>query len=96
MSKRGKLKAEKIFAATQKKNEQSADTQEQEKNQRAEKHQKRILERWTSTHSNARMEAMNGLFQAARARARGYRNTETFIIMIYLIAAPLGDIFKST
>ncbi|MBT4933189.1 MAG: hypothetical protein HOL66_06250, partial [Rhodospirillaceae bacterium] len=41
-------------------------------------------------------EAMNGLFQAARARARGYRNTETFIIMIYLIAAPLGDIFKST
>ncbi len=61
-----------------------------------EKHQKRILERWTSTHSNARMETMNGLFQAARARARGYRNTETFIIMIYLIAAPLGDIFKST
>jgi len=61
-----------------------------------EKHQKRILERWTSTHSNARMEAMNGLFQAARARARGYRNTETFITMIYLIAAPLGDIFKST
>ncbi len=60
------------------------------------KHQKRILERWTSTHSNARMEAMNGLFQAAMARARGYRNTETFITMIYLIAAPLGDIFKST
>ena len=60
------------------------------------KHQKRILERWTSTHSNARMEAMNGLFQAARARARGYRNTATFITMIYLIAAPLGDIFKST
>ncbi|WP_139134771.1 transposase, partial [Magnetovibrio blakemorei] len=56
----------------------------------------RILERWRSTHSNARMEAMNGLFQAARARARGYRNTETFITMIYLIAAPLGDIFKST
>ena len=46
--------------------------------------------------SNARMEAMNGLFQAARARARGYRNTETFITMIYLIAAPLGDIVKST
>ncbi len=60
------------------------------------KHQKRILERWTSTHSNARMEAMNGLFQAARARARGYRNTETFITIIYLIAAPLGDMFNST
>ena len=37
MSKRGKLKAEKIFAATQKKNEQSADIQEQEKKQRAER-----------------------------------------------------------
>ncbi len=60
------------------------------------KHPKRILERWTSIHSNARMEAMNGLFQAARARARGYRNTETFITMIYLIAAPLGDMVKST
>ena len=43
-----------------------------------------------------RMEAMNGLFQAARARARGYRNTETFITMIYLIAARLGDVIKST
>ncbi len=42
------------------------------------------------------MEAMNGLFQAARARARGYRNTETFITMIYLIAARLGDVIKST
>jgi transposase len=60
-----------------------------------ENHRDRILERWTSTHSNARMEAMNGLFQAARARARGYRNTATFITIIYLIAAPLGDLFNS-
>jgi transposase len=56
----------------------------------------RILQRWKSTHSNARLEGLNGLFQAARARARGYRNTQTFIAMIYLIAAPLGDLFKST
>jgi transposase len=56
----------------------------------------RILQRWKSTHSNARLEGLNGLFQAARARARGYRNTKTFIAMIYLIAAPLGDLFKST
>ncbi len=55
-----------------------------------------ILQRWKSTHSNARLEGLNGLFQAARARARGYRNTKTFIAMIYLIAAPLGDLFKST
>lgn len=60
-----------------------------------EKHWERILERWTSTHNNARMEAMNGLFQAARARARGYRNTATFITMIYLIGAPLRNMFNS-
>lgn len=61
-----------------------------------ETHIGRILERWTSTHSNARLEGLNGLFQAARARARGYRNPTTFATMIYLIAAPLGDLFAST
>jgi transposase len=61
-----------------------------------EKHLERILQRWTSTHSNARLEGLNGLFQAARARARGYRNTTTFATMIYLIAAPLGDLLQST
>jgi len=61
-----------------------------------DKHQERILERWTSTYSNARLEALNGIFKAARARARGYRNTATFITMIYLIAAPLGNLFNST
>ncbi len=49
-----------------------------------EKHLECILQRWTSTHTNARMEGLNVLFQAARARARGYRNTATFITMIYL------------
>lgn len=61
-----------------------------------EKHAERILRRWASTFSNARMEALNGIFQAARARARGYRNVQTFVTMIYLIAAPLGELFKST
>jgi transposase len=61
-----------------------------------EKHLQRILQRWMSTHSNARLEGLNGLFQAARARARGYRNTTTFATMIYLIAAPLADLFQST
>ena len=60
-----------------------------------EKHLERILQRWTSTHNNARMEGLNGLFQAARARARGYRNTATFITMIYLIAAPTRNLFDS-
>lgn len=61
-----------------------------------ENHLERILQRWSSNHSNARLEGLNGLFQAARARARGYRNTTTFATMIYLIAAPLGDLLQST
>jgi len=44
---------------------------------------------------NARMEGFNDIFKAARARARGYRNAETFITIIYLIAAPLGKLFNS-
>ncbi|KPV41244.1 transposase, partial [Thiohalorhabdus denitrificans] len=35
------------------------------------------------------------IFQAARARARGYRNQQTFITMIYLLAAPIGKVEKS-
>ena len=61
-----------------------------------ENHQDRILERWTSTYNNARLEALNGIFKAARARARGYRNVATFITIIYLIAAPLQNPLKST
>ena len=60
-----------------------------------EAHSTRILQRWTSSHSNARLEGLNGLFQAARARARGYRNVTTFATIIYLIAAPLGNLFES-
>jgi transposase len=61
-----------------------------------EAHSTRILQRWTSSHSNARLEGLNGLFQAARARARGYRNVTTFATIIYLIAAPLENLFEST
>jgi len=59
------------------------------------RHAKRVVRRWTSTYTNARLEGLNSLFQAARARARGYRNTETFISMVYLIASPAGSILKS-
>ncbi|WP_211224670.1 transposase, partial [Oceanospirillum beijerinckii] len=48
-----------------------------------------IIRRITSDLTNARLEGMNSLFQAARARARGYRNTENFINMIYLIGSPI-------
>ena len=59
-------------------------------------HAERVVRRWTSTYTNARLEGMNGLFQAARARARGYRNVETFITMIYMIGSPAGAVLKST
>lgn len=60
------------------------------------KHAERVVRRWTSTYTNARMEGLNSLFQAARARARGYRNNDTFSTMIYMIASPAGSILKST
>ena len=55
----------------------------------------RILDRWHSLHTNARLEGFNGLFRAARARARGYRNVENFITMVYLIAAPIQVVVAS-
>lgn len=57
-----------------------------------EEHLPRILRRWESLLSNARLEGLNGLFQAARSRARGYRNVTTFITMIYLIGAPIAQL----
>jgi len=59
-------------------------------------HAERVIRRWTSTYTNARMEGLNSLFQTARARARGYRNTETFITMIYMIYSPAGSVLKPT
>ena len=61
-----------------------------------EKHLERILERWTSNLSTVRLEAYNGRFRAARARARGYSNIDTSITMIYLIVAPIEKRVKST
>jgi transposase len=60
-----------------------------------EGHLDRILRRWHSLYTDARLEGVNGLFQAARARAKGYRNVTTFITMIYLIEALLGDLVRS-
>ncbi|CAO0822371.1 hypothetical protein DFAR_2980018 [Desulfarculales bacterium] len=37
---------------------------------------------------------LNGIFQVARARARGYRNVFTFMAMVYFIATPLGEFIK--
>ena len=60
------------------------------------RHSKAILARWETGHGTARLEALNGIFQAAKCRARGYRNDETFISIIYLLAAPIHSILKST
>ena len=64
-----------------------------------ERHAEAVVRRWHSGLTNARLEGMNGLFQAARSRARGYRNEANFIAMIYLIGSPVGrllDQAKST
>ena len=54
------------------------------------RHAEQVVRRWVSGLTNARLEGMNGLFQAARSRARGYRNEANFIAMIYLIGSPVG------
>ena len=59
-----------------------------------EAHVPRILRRWISNFSNGRLESLNGVFQAARAKARGYRNVNYFITMIYLIGAPITDLLQ--
>jgi transposase len=64
--------------------------------QTLKRHIDQVVRRWTSTFTNARMEGLNSLFQAAKARARGYRLDRTFISMIYLIASPAGIIMEST
>lgn len=64
-----------------------------------ERHAEQVVRRWVSGLTNARLEGMNGLFQAARSRARGYRNEANFIAMIYMIGSPVRLLFdqaKST
>ena len=49
-------------------------------------HQTGIL-RWFHSHlTNGLLEGINGLVQAAKRRARGYRNVENLIAMVYMTA----------
>ncbi|CCK64979.1 Putative transposase [Mycobacterium canettii CIPT 140070017] len=48
-----------------------------------------ILAWHASRLNNGLLEGINSLVQAAKARARGYRNTNNMITMIYLTAAKL-------
>ena len=53
------------------------------------KHWIGILNWFDSRISNGVLEAINGLIQAAKRRARGYRNPDYLITMVYLIAGKL-------
>ena len=55
-------------------------------------HWQGILNAFDSRLSNGRVEAINSLIQAAKARARGYRTTRHLITMAYLIAGKLTDL----
>ena len=49
-----------------------------------------VLRWFRSRVSNGMLEAMNSLVQAAKARARGYRTTENFITVAYLVCGKLA------
>jgi len=53
------------------------------------RHWQGILRWFTSRVSNGLLEAINGLIQAAKARARGYRSNRNLIAMTYLVAGKL-------
>lgn len=53
------------------------------------RHWEGILRWFTSHVSNGVLEAINGLIQAAKARARGYRSNRNLIAMTYLVAGKL-------
>ncbi len=57
--------------------------------QSVREHEDGILRYVASRLTSGVIEGVNSLAQAARARARGYRNAETFKTMIYLIAGRL-------
>jgi transposase len=47
------------------------------------------LPRFDSRLTNGFLEGINSLIQAAKAKARGYRNPDNLIAMAYLIAGKL-------
>jgi transposase len=53
------------------------------------RHWQGVLRAFTSAASNGLLEAINGLIQSAKAKARGYRSTRYLITMVYLIAGKL-------
>lgn len=52
-------------------------------------HLEGILDHFSSGLSNGFLESMNGLIQAAKSRARGYRTDQRLILMAYLVCGKL-------
>jgi transposase len=48
-----------------------------------------ILAHWKSGITNAFMEGLNSIFQATKRKARGYKSSQYFITILYLIAGKL-------
>lgn len=59
------------------------------------KHWDGVVNGFNAGMHNGKVEAMNRALQEARARARGYRRTENFITMAYLIAGKLSHLPKN-
>ena len=53
------------------------------------RHWKGVLRWFTSRITNGLLEAVNGLIQTAKAKARGYRSSKYLATMVYLIAGKL-------
>ncbi|MCY9668124.1 transposase [Paenibacillus alginolyticus] len=53
------------------------------------KHEEGILRWFHSRMSNGLLEGKNGLVQAAKRKARGYRNVQNLIAMVYMTANKL-------
>jgi len=56
------------------------------------RHWQGILNSFDSKLSNGRVEGINSLIQAAKARARGYSTTKSLILMSYMIAGNLAHL----
>jgi transposase len=56
------------------------------------RHWQGILNSFDSKLSNGRVEGINSLIQAAKARARGYSTTKNLILMSYMIAGNLSHL----
>lgn len=53
------------------------------------KHEQAILHWFQTVMTNGLIEAINGIIQAAKRKARGFRTTRNLLAMIYLIGGKL-------